>query len=67
MVKAVATTRSRLLGYMRPYWGRFGLSLVAGFLASLLDGLTVVMLIPLLKQLFGTPECSCPRERGSST
>ena len=54
MVHAGTSTPRRLIGYMRPYWGRFALSLAAGFLASVLDGFTVVMLIPLLKQLFGT-------------
>ncbi|MEO8451495.1 MAG: ABC transporter ATP-binding protein [Gemmatimonadota bacterium] len=54
MGHAGTSTPRRLIGYMRPYWGRFGLSLAAGFLASVLDGFTVVMLIPLLKQLFGT-------------
>jgi subfamily B ATP-binding cassette protein MsbA len=43
-----------LLEEARPYWGLFGLGLVATFLASLLDGVTIVILIPLLKALFGT-------------
>ena len=39
---------------MRPYWGLFALGLLTAFLASVLDGFTVVVLIPLLKTLFGT-------------
>ena len=38
----------------RPYRGLFALGLGASFLASVLDGFTVVLLIPLLQQLFGT-------------
>lgn len=44
----------RLLGYMRPYTGLFLLALLTAFFASVLDGFTVVVLIPLLKSLFGT-------------
>lgn len=38
----------------RPYRGIFGLGLLASFVASALDGFTVVLLVPLLQQLFGT-------------
>lgn len=38
---------------MRPYAGRFSLGLLATFGASVLDGVTIVLLVPLLKQLFG--------------
>lgn len=38
----------------RPYRGLFVLGLGASFLASVLDGFTVVLLVPLLQQLFGT-------------
>ncbi|MEO8199168.1 MAG: ABC transporter ATP-binding protein [Gemmatimonadota bacterium] len=47
-------TERRLLSYMRPYRGLFLLGMVTTFLSSLLDGFTIVVLIPLLKQLFGT-------------
>ncbi|MGH7659168.1 MAG: ABC transporter transmembrane domain-containing protein, partial [Gemmatimonadales bacterium] len=39
---------------MRPYTGLFLLALLTAFFASVLDGFTVVVLIPLLKSLFGT-------------
>ncbi|MEP6574687.1 MAG: ABC transporter ATP-binding protein [Gemmatimonadota bacterium] len=48
------TTERRLLGYLRPYRGIFALSLLATFIASVLDGFTIVVLIPLLRHLFGT-------------
>ncbi|HUF35754.1 MAG TPA: ABC transporter ATP-binding protein [Gemmatimonadales bacterium] len=44
----------RLLRMVRPYRGLLALGLVTTFLASLLDGLVLVVLIPLLKHLFGT-------------
>jgi subfamily B ATP-binding cassette protein MsbA len=47
-------TAWRLLGAAHPYWGLFLLGLAATLLASLLDGVTVVILVPLLKALFGT-------------
>ncbi len=47
-------TERRLLRLARPYRGLLGLGLVTTFLASLLDGFTLVILIPLLKHLFGT-------------
>ena len=47
-------TELRLLGLVRPYRGLLALGLVTTFLASLLDGFTLVVLIPLLKHLFGT-------------
>ena len=49
---AAGTTR-RLLETARPYRGLFLLGLLATLLASLLDGVTIVVLIPLLKALFG--------------
>ena len=39
---------------MRPYRGLLAFGLVTTFLASLLDGFTLVLLVPLLKHLFGT-------------
>ncbi|MGH7509638.1 MAG: ABC transporter ATP-binding protein [Gemmatimonadales bacterium] len=47
-------TELRLLRLIKPYRGLLGLGLGTTFLASLLDGLTLVLLIPVLKYLFGT-------------
>ena len=47
-------TELRLLRLARPYRGLLVLGLVTTFFASLLDGFTLVILIPLLKHLFGT-------------
>jgi subfamily B ATP-binding cassette protein MsbA len=47
-------TERRLLRYLTPRGGWFGLALATAFLASVFDGLIVVLLIPLLKYLFGT-------------
>jgi subfamily B ATP-binding cassette protein MsbA len=47
-------TAWRLLEAARPYGGRFCLGLLATLFASLLDGVTIVVLVPLLKALFGT-------------
>jgi subfamily B ATP-binding cassette protein MsbA len=47
-------TAGRLLEAARPYGGRFLLGLGATLLASVLDGVTVVVLVPLLKALFGS-------------
>ena len=47
-------TERRLLRLVRPYWGLLAAGLVITFLASVLDGFVLVMLIPLLKNLFGT-------------
>src|SRR5437868_12390127 len=38
---------------MRPYAGRFSLSLLLGVAGSLLDGMTFVLLIPFLRAVFG--------------
>jgi hypothetical protein len=47
-------TERRLLTHMKPYRGLFFLGLATNLFASLLDGFTIVVLIPLLKRLFGT-------------
>jgi len=47
-------TELRLLQLTRPYRGTLALGLLTTFFASLLDGFTLVILIPLLKHLFGT-------------
>ncbi len=47
-------TELRLLRLGRPYWGLLSFGLGTTSLASLLDGFTLVILIPLLRHLFGT-------------
>jgi len=47
-------TEFRLLRQVRPYRPQFILAMITSALASLLDGITVVVLIPLLRVLFGT-------------
>src|ERR1041384_4274149 len=47
-------TAWRLLEAARPYGGRVCLGRLATLFASLLDGVTIVVLVPLLKALFGT-------------
>jgi subfamily B ATP-binding cassette protein MsbA len=47
-------TELRLLRLAKPYRGLLTLGLFSTFFASLLDGFTLVILIPLLKHLFGT-------------
>jgi ATP-binding cassette, subfamily B, bacterial MsbA len=44
----------RLLRLIVPYRGLLALGLVTTLLASVLDGFTLVLLVPLLKHLFGT-------------
>jgi subfamily B ATP-binding cassette protein MsbA len=48
------STDRRLLATLRPYRGLLVLALGATVLAALFDGLTLVILIPFLKLLFGT-------------
>ena len=57
-------TELRLLRLTRPYRGLLALGLVTTFLASLLDGFTLVILIPLLKHLFGTTGALTPKQVG---
>jgi subfamily B ATP-binding cassette protein MsbA len=47
-------TDRRLLATLRPYSGLFFFALAASTLAALFDGITIVLLIPFLKLLFGT-------------
>ncbi len=47
-------TERRLLELVRPYRPQLFLAMVMSLLASLLDGTTVIVLIPLLRLLFGT-------------
>ena len=44
----------RLLRLIQPYRHLLGLGLATTFLASLLDGFTLILLVPLLRYLFGT-------------
>ena len=44
----------RIIRQLKPYRGRYGLAVTLYFLASVLDGATVVFLIPLFKYLFHT-------------
>jgi subfamily B ATP-binding cassette protein MsbA len=39
---------------VRPYWGLLSAGIAVTFLASVLDGFVLVVLIPLLRNLFGT-------------
>ena len=45
---------SRLMALARPYRGLMIGALLCSFTASALDGITIVLLVPLLKHLFGT-------------
>ena len=47
-------TERRLLRMVRPYWGLLGAGLLTTTVASVLDGFVLVILIPLLRHLFGT-------------
>jgi subfamily B ATP-binding cassette protein MsbA len=47
-------TERRLIGLIKPYRVLLAVGLVTTFLASLFDGFTLVILIPLLKHLFGS-------------
>jgi subfamily B ATP-binding cassette protein MsbA len=57
----------RLFGFTRPYRPSFAIAFAAAVVASVLDGLTLVLLIPLLRLLFGSgsiaPEGATPVER----
>ena len=44
----------RLYGLLKPFRPLMGLSLLASLMASMLDGFTLILLIPLLRTLFGT-------------
>lgn len=47
-------TARRLFEAARPYWGLFLLGVGATLIASVLDTATIVILVPLLRALFGT-------------
>jgi subfamily B ATP-binding cassette protein MsbA len=44
----------RLVGWLRPYRLSLGFGILATTVASVLDGITLLFLIPLLRHLFGT-------------
>jgi len=50
----VRSETSRLLALARPYRGLLLGALTCSFIASALDGMTIVLIVPLLKHLFGT-------------
>jgi len=68
-------TAGRLFEAARPYWGLFLLGVGATLVASVLDTATIVILVPLLKALFGgehfqaalespvSGHCGCPEHR----
>jgi subfamily B ATP-binding cassette protein MsbA len=51
---ATPETGRRLLGWLRPYRWTLGAGVAATSVASVLDGITLLLLIPLLRHLFGT-------------
>jgi len=60
----MSETYRRLLGYLRPFRGRFGLTVLLGTIASILDVFSFVLVIPLLQSLFNTGRVLDP-EAGS--
>jgi len=42
-----------LLRFLRPYKGRFSISLLLAFFGSVLDGLSFLLLVPFLRTIFG--------------
>ena len=53
----------RLLSYLKPYRPLIGLGLLSTTFASLLDGVTLVVLIPLLQHIFGAAAGSAAATR----
>ena len=45
-----------MLGFLSPYSGALGLTLIAAVVASVLDGFTFALLIPFLRLLFGATD-----------
>ena len=54
---------ARLLSLLRPYSLRFGATITATIISSVLDGFTFVLLIPFLRTLFGN--AALPAQGGS--
>ncbi|MEO6067334.1 MAG: ABC transporter ATP-binding protein [Gemmatimonadota bacterium] len=44
----------RFIAQLRPYRGQYALAIALYFVASVLDGAVIVLIIPLFKRLFGT-------------
>lgn len=44
----------RIFGQIAPYRGRYGLAILLYFFGSVMDGMTIVLLIPLFKHIFNT-------------
>ncbi|HET7042481.1 MAG TPA: ABC transporter transmembrane domain-containing protein, partial [Gemmatimonadales bacterium] len=44
----------RIFAQIKPYRGRYALAIILYFFGSVMDGATVILLIPLFKYLFGT-------------
>ena len=53
-------TYLRVLGYLRPHAGLLGLSFLLMILFALVDGFSIVLLIPFLQVLFGGPQSAIP-------
>ncbi len=53
-------TYLRVLGYLRPHAGLLGLSFLLMIAFALVDGFSIVLLIPFLQVLFGGPEIIIP-------
>ena len=51
--RVVSGTGRRLLTWLRPYRWTLGAGILATCIASVLDGITLLLLIPLLRHLFG--------------
>ncbi len=51
-------TYLRMLGYLRPHVGLLGLSFLLMVLFALVDGFSIVVLIPFLQVLFGGPSAT---------
>ena len=56
----MSTSFRRLLSYVRPFRGRFAVTVAIGFLASALDVFSFVLVIPLLQSLFRTGDVLGP-------
>ena len=53
-LKGISESYRRLFGYLRPFKGRFVLTMVFGAISSALDVFSFVLVIPLLQSLFST-------------
>ncbi len=60
-------TWRELLAFLRPYLGRYSVSLVLGVIGSLLDGVTFILLIPFLRAVFGAQVLGAAATGGGGT